>query len=179
MEHRLFNFAIVLPLTLFDPYKELFFFIIFQKPEVFVSVFPTQSTQLIPNCSIVSFHPLLQPSVLYFRLCPFMIFYLIYWAILTLLYSSVVLDFRWRETRQLKCSGQKVWTLASKLRASFVNTELNAECEFILFIHTESLVAVGDIFWCIDRETGLNSIGSLTISPFSTDYAGGSTFPDL
>ena len=55
--------------------------------EVFVSVFPTQSTQLIPNCSIVSFPPLLQPSVSYFRLCPFMIFYLIYWAILTLLYS--------------------------------------------------------------------------------------------
>ena len=26
MEHRLFNFAIVLPLTLFDPYKELFFY---------------------------------------------------------------------------------------------------------------------------------------------------------
>ena len=124
--------------------KNCFFLIIFQKPEVFVSVFPTQSTQLIPNCSIVSFPPLLQPSVLYFRLCPFMIFYLIYWAILTLLYSSVVLDFRWREIRQLKCSGQKVWTLASKLRASFINTELNAECELILFIHTESLVAVGD-----------------------------------
>ena len=56
MEHRLFNFAIVLPLTLFDPYKELFFFKSFSRnPKCLFPSFQPSRLSLFPIAPLCRF----------------------------------------------------------------------------------------------------------------------------